>query len=692
MYLLRLKSLLQYNYIYAVLIFVALLTAYVRINLPIRSQYSLDTKEFTGVLIDKKIDGDKFTFTINGKEKIRCTYYIQDEQEKHYLENLDLGITIKLLGQLSKPPNNTIPNAFNYKKYLHSKKINYTLAVEKYQVINNKTSTLYTLKNFLISHINKYKSSNYLLTFIIGNKDQISDEVMGHYQSLGVSHIFAISGMHVSMLSGIILFILKKIKLKDTLCYIIVIVIMLFYLFITNYQASILRTVGLFILSCFNREFDLNISIKNILILDIAILLFLNPSFLIDIGFLYSCIVSYSLITYSRLIKGNYIAKTLKVSLIAFLFSLPITIVTNYEFNVLSVIDNLFVVPIVSALLYPLSLLTIIFPFLDEVLFVLINLFENISKYLPMLNIIIPKFHPVFIILYYILLLLFFNTYQKKFIIMIILMFFCIKYVNYSDPSMTVYYLDVGQGDSVIIKYKNKCVMIDTGGTLSYKKENWQKKKAYNLTDNTLKFLKSIGIYDIDYLILTHGDFDHLGESSNIVNNYKVRNVLFNKGEYNSLENKLIYTLNNKNIKYYNDVANINIDAYSLQLLDTQLYDNENDNSIVLYLKYYNWQFLFMGDAGKEREEAIIAKYNINNIDFLKVGHHGSNTSSSKTFISKINPRYSIISVGKNNRYKHPNDQVIKTLSNSQIYRTDEAGSIKIKLYKNKFSIKNFSP
>ena len=161
-------------------------------------------------------------------------------------------------------------------------------------------------------------------------------------------------------------------------------------------------------------------------------------------------------------------------------------------------------------------------------------------------------------------------------------MFFCIKYVNYFDPSMTVYYLDVGQGDSVIIKYKNKCVMIDTGGTLSYKKENWQKKKVYNLTDNTLKFLKSIGIYDIDYLILTHGDFDHLGESENIVNNYKVRNVLFNKGEYNSLENKLIYTLNNKNIKYYNDVANINIDAHSLQLLDTQLYDNENDNSIVL--------------------------------------------------------------------------------------------------------------
>ena len=144
MYLLRLKSLLQYNYIYAVLILVALLTAYVRINLPTRSQYSPDTKEFTGVLIDKKIDGDKFTFTINGKEKIRCTYYIQDEQEKHYLENLDLGITIKLLGQLSKPPNNTIPNAFNYKNYLHSKKINYTLAVEKYQVINNKPRTLYT--------------------------------------------------------------------------------------------------------------------------------------------------------------------------------------------------------------------------------------------------------------------------------------------------------------------------------------------------------------------------------------------------------------------------------------------------------------------------------------------------------------------------------------------------------------------
>ena len=134
------------------------------------------------------------------------------------------------------------------------------------------------------------------------------------------------------------------------------------------------------------------------------------------------------------------------------------------------------------------------------------------------------------------------------------------------------------------------------------------------------------------------------------------------------------------------------IDKYKLYFLNTGVYDNENDNSSVIYLNYNNYKFLFMGDASVEREKNILEKYNISNIDVLKVGHHGSKTSSGKNFIDEISPKYSIISVGKNNRYGHPNKEVLDSLEDSKIYRTDIDGSIIFKIQNNKLKIETCSP
>ena len=121
-------------------------------------------------------------------------------------------------------------------------------------------------------------------------------------------------------------------------------------------------------------------------------------------------------------------------------------------------------------------------------------------------------------------------------------------------------------------------------------------------------------------------------------------------------------------------------------------YDNENDNSSVIYTELNNYKFLFMGDAGVEVEEDLIKKYNLNKIDVLKVGHHGSKTSSSKEFIDKIEPKYSIISVGKNNKYGHPNQEVLNVLEDTKIYRTDQDGSIMFKIKNNKLEIETCEP
>ena len=183
-----------------------------------------------------------------------------------------------------------------------------------------------------------------------------------------------------------------------------------------------------------------------------------------------------------------------------------------------------------------------------------------------------------------------------------------------------------------------------------------------------------------------------MGEVINLVNNFKVKKVIFNCGEFNDLEKELIKVLDKKKIKYYSCIKELNIDNNKLYFLQTKEYDNENDNSNVIYTKLDGYKFMFMGDVGIDKEKDILDKYNLSNVDVLKVGHHGSKTSSSKSFINEINPKNSIISVGKNNRYGHPNKEALNNLEDSKVYRTDQDGSIIFKIKNNKLKIKTCSP
>ena len=183
-----------------------------------------------------------------------------------------------------------------------------------------------------------------------------------------------------------------------------------------------------------------------------------------------------------------------------------------------------------------------------------------------------------------------------------------------------------------------------------------------------------------------------MGETINLINNFKVENVIFNCGSYNGLEKNLIRELEKKHIKYFSCIKSLNIDNNNFYFLQTKEYDNENDNSNVIYTELDGYKFMFMGDASVTTEKEIMNKYNLPDIDVLKVGHHGSKTSSSKEFINVITPKYSIISVGKNNRYGHPNKEVLNNLENSKIYRTDEDSSIMFKIKSNKLKKETCSP
>ena len=633
-----------------------------------KSIYSNETKVY-GYIKSYKVVNDYVTFYLSSKEDLVCTY-------KSSSFNYNLGDYVLLEGSLELPSNNTIFNLFNYKKYLKYEGINYIFNVSSITKLKDNKNIFYGVKNYIMKKINSNINKNYLYTFILGNDDFIDDDVIESYRVNGISHLFSLSGMHISIFTMVILKIFDKCKFKD----LIAIVFILFYLSIT-YSESIL-----------NKKLKLpNI---NIMILTLIIALLINIHIIFKMGFQYSYLTSLFLVLYSNLIK-RYKFKTLVTSLIAFFVTMPITINSFFKVNFLSVILNLIFIPCVSILLFPLTLLSVVLP-ISNILHKFILVFENFSIFVSkfdVLVIVFPKINILFILIYYIVLLFVLNSILKHTYKNIFLMLFVIllwKYKVYMNPNMIVTYIDVRQGDSTLIQlpYNRGVILIDTGGVKNYIDNTVNERVG----ENIVSYLNSLGINKIDYLILSHGDYDHMGEAINLVENFKVEKVIFNCGEFNELEQDLINVLVKKKIPYYSCIKELNIDDNKLYFLQTKEYENENDNSNVIYTELNGYKFMFMGDASTTTEKEILDKYNLSDIDVLKVGHHGSRTSSSKEFINDINPKYSIISVGKNNRYGHPNKEVLDSLEDSKIYRTDEAGSIMFKIKNNKLQVETCSP
>ncbi|MBQ3021236.1 MAG: DNA internalization-related competence protein ComEC/Rec2 [Bacilli bacterium] len=674
----KLKIILKYKYIFFIIL---LLITILRTRLNNNSIYDINNTYFEGIITDYEYKENYITFTIKNKEKIKCNYYLNDNNKTIHIK---YGDKVKLKGKLTIPKNNTIPNTFNYKKYLNNNNIYYILTIDEIIEIEKNNNILYKIKNIINERIIKFDTKGYLNTFILGNKNYIDEDTYDNYQINGIIHIFSISGMHISILSSVILIILNRIY-KNKYNIIIVIIFLSIYLIITNYQASIVRSITFFILLQIFKLKKININTKDTLLIAISIILLIYPKYIFNIGFLYSSIISYTLIFYSNYFNKKYILNTLLISIISFLISLPITVNINYEINLLSIFINILFVPLVSFILYPLALLVLLFPILNFIFIPLLDLTELISNFISKLEILvisIPKLNFIYIIIYYFIVYVTLSKNNKYFILIIYILL--LKNINKFDPNYYIYYLDVGQGDMEVIKYKDKTIVIDTG----CKSFN----SNFEITKNYIKFFNSIGINNIDSLVLSHGDYDHMGEAINLVENFKVEKVIFNCGEFNELEQNLIKVLDKKQIKYYSCIKELNIDNNKLYFLKTRDYGNENDNSSVIYTEINSYKFMFMGDAGVEVEEDLIKKYNLQDIDILKVGHHGSKTSSGEEFINEVNPKYSIISVGKNNRYGHPNNSVLDNLENSKIYRTDQYGSIMFKIKSNKLKIETCSP
>ena len=661
----KLKMILQSRYIFKILtILILIITIIYTKYYPFKSVFNTNDTEFIGIVEDYIIKDNQIKISLKSKERIIVTYKYTGK----VFNNLSYGDKIKVTGVLKEPSTNNIFNNFNYKKYLYNKKIYYIIEASKIDKIQNNNNHIYTIKNLLYTRINSLKSSNYIKALLFGD-NKLDKEIKTSYQINGISHLFSVSGFHINFITSIIYFYLDRVTYNKKIKYITVDIFLVLYLLLCN-TTSLLRCTVMNILLSINHLLKLNIKKIDIVLLTLILCIIINPFIIYDIGFIYSYTISFFLILYKNKYKtNNKLLKIIYISLISFLVSLPINIYTSYEINFLSIILNIIIVPIVSLILLPLSLLTLIFPILDNILYLITSILEKISLYTSNINIfkqVLYKPRIILIIINYLVIILILSKNKNYYLILILLIFH--KTIPLYNSNLEVVMFDVGEADSMLISTPSKKVniLIDTGRGIDI--------------NNIIIYLKSIGISKLNYLIITHGDEDHIGGALYLIDNFKVDNVILNKGDYTELEVELIIHLKNKNIKYTNNINKIPLLGSYMYLLNTKKFSNENDNSIVTYFEYQKYKFLFMGDSSSKTEEYLINNYNLTNISFLKVGHHGSNTSSSPLFINKITPKVSLISVGRNNFYHHPNKEVLTNLSNSVIYRTDINKSIKIKI------------
>lgn len=232
--------------------------------------------------------------------------------------------------------------------------------------------------------------------------------------------------------------------------------------------------------------------------------------------------------------------------------------------------------------------------------------------------------------------------------------------VDLNNEDFNILFMYVGQADSTLIKYKNKIMLIDAGNNEDGK--------------NIVKFLKDKGISKLDYIVGTHYDEDHIGGLDDIIENFYIgKFYLSNGGELGPNYYNLEKAAKKKNLAITIPKVGDKIDFgdVDMEVMSASKFDGKNDNnaSIVIQAKYGSRKYLFMGDLEKQEE----AKRKWNEVDVLKAGHHGSNTSSTQEFLNQVKPKYVFVSAGKNNKYRLPNVKAMERIekTGAKIFRTD---------------------
>ena len=662
--------------------------------------YDLDVKKIDGIKIKKS---KKYLLNIKKSKDI----------------NIKFGDYIKINAKIELPSKARNYMGFDYKRYLKSKKIIATiLDVENVEILDvNKANTAENIFNSVRNNIKKimYKllpkdARELAIGMMIGDKEELDANITENFKNSNLTHMLAVSGAHISYVILGLNLMLKK--TSNRFRKIFIICFLIFFVGVTDFTPSVQRAsimaILLLISTMLYRSQDTYTSIA----FSGLVILIINPYSFFDVGFQLSFGGTIGIVLmYNNLIKRfktngklkGYIVSSVCVSVCANLIIIPIM---AFNFNTVSLtfwISNLLAGPFLGVIIilgfcvYLLSF--VIFPVakiisipLKYLIYILLIIVKYCSK-IPFSSITIRTPYIFEIFIYYIVLYLVFNyakikPYFKKLVVIILIAILiansCIHVQNHGK--MIIYFIDVGQGDSTLIRTaKNKTILIDGGGS-----EN----SSFDVGEKTLlPYLLDRKITVLDYVVISHFDTDHCGGILYLMEHLKVKNIIISKqgkesGNYNKFKNivldkgiSVIFVKKGDKIKIDNETYMDILFPGNNLISDNIL----NNNSIVTKICYNNFSILFTGDVEEIAENEICSQYNTTNklkANILKVAHHGSKTSSTAEFIKMVKPQIALIGVGEKNKFGHPNDGVIQRLKNmnTKIYRTDKMGEIVIQI------------
>jgi competence protein ComEC len=691
---------------------------------------------FIGEILEKKKE-DCYIVKVLENEKIsisKNTKLIVYLKEEYFA-----GDILKIEGNFEKGEVDRNYKGFNYRRYLKQNKI-YGIVFSKSERIINKRKDMYFLLekirdifNTQIDNLYKEEYSGFVKGILIGNKNELDEQIINNFKASNISHILAISGLHISFIIIGIKFVLDKLinskKIKNS----ILVIFLIIFWFITGKSISCMRAciMNIFIISSsiFYRKNSFYISFLYSLIFIIV----LNPYNIFSVGMWLSylgtigIVLLYKLfykIVYKKL-KNKFISKSFSLSLSAQILIFPVMIYVFNNFSLNFFIANIIVSFFISYILVvgyiSIFISFILFPFakilvnIECLMIYIVFKTAEITSCLPFSKISLVTPNIILIILYYIIIFYFVIYFKNnkfkilkaiinfKLIIVVkklfifITIIILISQINIVDFKLKIYFVDVQQGDCTLIRTPyGKNIIID-GGEGNSEKYDYGEKVVY-------PYLLDRRIKKIDYLVASHADSDHMGGLIYILENMKVNHILIGIQPQNSKQlEKLIYIANKKNVKIvtlkHGDEIKIDKDV-KIQVLfpvkNNLISENSlNNNSLVFKLQYNKFSMMFTGDIEKIAENELVNLYEHNTsvikTTILKIAHHGSNSSSSKEFLEIVSPQIAVIGVGKDNKYGHPSEDVLLRLKNygTKIYRTDESGEIEIEVKKNgKYKVK----